>query len=343
MDDLELLEQLSLVSKVTSELQNHLGTGDKTLAEFLIAQRSKCSSVQEFTSELKSMEASMPDSLISSIDRLVILMHPSFKKAKRSDGKGPLSNADQNPRKRLRSPSPKRYERQSRYERTRNETAVTGRTHGKPPKARKRETSTDRWAAQQLRAAGIKPPVNHSSDEGEDEDDHVEQDDEEEEIDIEVRDDEPPFLAGQTKQSLELSPIRVVKAPDGSMNRAAMQGSDLAKERREVRDAEAKDKAAGRAAQSEVKSQWDDPLRRQDQQHIANHSGTSQANGSKGPVPEWKRNVQGKESFGKRTTLSIKEQRESLPVFKLRKQLLDAIASNQLLIVVGDTGSGVSD
>ena len=177
MDDLELLEQLSLVSKVTSELQNHLGTSDKTLAEFLIAQRSKCSSMQQFASDLKSMDASMPDSLISSIDRLVTLLHPAFKKAKPRDGKGPLNSADQTPRKRLRSPSPKRYERQSRYERSRNEVTHTSRNHGKPPKARKRETSTDRWAAQQLRAAGIKPPTNHSDDEDEDEEGPVEEDD----------------------------------------------------------------------------------------------------------------------------------------------------------------------
>ena len=125
------------------------------------------------------------------------------------------------------------------------------------------------------------------------------------------------------------------------MNRAAMQGSDLAKERREIRDTEAKDKAAGRAAQSKNNAQWDDPLRSQDQRRFANDSGSLQADGSKNQVPEWKRMVQNKDqSFGKRTTLSIKEQRESLPVFKLRKQLLDAVKVNQLLVVVGDTGSG---
>ena len=43
---------------------------------------------------------------------------------------------------------------------------------------------------------------------------------EEEDVDIEVREEEPPFLAGQTKQSLELSPIRVIKAPDGSLRPA---------------------------------------------------------------------------------------------------------------------------
>ena len=41
MDDFTSLELLSLVSKVTSELQNHLGISDKTLAEFVIDQHEK--------------------------------------------------------------------------------------------------------------------------------------------------------------------------------------------------------------------------------------------------------------------------------------------------------------
>ena len=45
-------------------------------------------------------------------------------------------------------------------------------------------------------------------------------------------------------------------------------------------------------------------------------------------------------SFGKITNKSIKEQRESLPVFKLRSSLIKAVQANRLLIVVGDTGSG---
>lgn len=79
-------------------------------------------------------------------------------------------------------------------------------------------------------------------------------------IDIEVREEEPPFLAGQTKQSLELSPIRVVKAPDGSLNRAAMSGTTLAKERRELRDAEAKERAAEQAGQADLSASWQDPM-----------------------------------------------------------------------------------
>jgi ATP-dependent RNA helicase DHX8/PRP22 len=79
MDDLESLELLSLVSKVTSELQNHLGISDKTLAEFVIAQHLQCKSLDEFKKKLDAMGADFPQSLIESIDRLVLTMHPKMK------------------------------------------------------------------------------------------------------------------------------------------------------------------------------------------------------------------------------------------------------------------------
>ena len=39
----------------------------------------------------------------------------------------------------------------------------------------------------------------------------------EEDIDIEVNEIEPVFLSGQTKITLELSPVKIIKAPDGSV------------------------------------------------------------------------------------------------------------------------------
>lgn len=48
---------------------------------------------------------------------------------------------------------------------------------------------------------------------------------------------EPAFLAGQSSRSgVEVSPIKIVKNPDGSMQRAAMTQSALAKERRELKE-----------------------------------------------------------------------------------------------------------
>lgn len=58
-------------------------------------------------------------------------------------------------------------------------------------------------------------------------------------------------------------------------------------------------------------------------------------------IPEWKKaSVNKTTSFGLRTNRTIKEQRESLPIFKLREQLVNAIKDNQVLVVIGDTGSG---
>lgn len=216
-------------------------------------------------------------------------------------------------------------------------------TDSKPMRNRKRLTSPERWEIKQLIASGAVSAADYP-----DIDEEYQAAlageggfEEEEDIDIEVREEEPPFLAGQTKQSLELSPIRVVKAPNGSLNRAAMAGTNLAKERRELRQQEAQERAAEAAAGVDLTAQWEDPMADPEQRVFAADLRNAQAHKSDSTIPEWKRVTQSKDvSYGKRTNMTIKQQRESLPVFKFRQQLLDAIRDNQLLIVVGDTGSG---
>ncbi|KAH0069565.1 pre-mRNA-splicing factor ATP-dependent RNA helicase PRP43, partial [Aureobasidium melanogenum] len=90
----------------------------------------------------------------------------------------------------------------------------------------------------------------------------------------------------------------------------------------------------------DLQAQWNDPMANPEQRQFA--SDLRQARQNDGEVPEWKRIASHSktQSFGKRTNLSIKEQRESLPAFQFRKQFLEAVAGYQLLIVVGDTGSG---
>ncbi|KAK2737669.1 DEAH-box ATP-dependent RNA helicase prp22 [Myotisia sp. PD_48] len=578
MDDLESLELLSLVSRVTTELQNHLGINEKTLAEFVIAQHLKCSSLAEFKSSLDAMGADFPQSLVESVDRLVLTMHPKYKSKQNGasqestqqvgdelideterkarvfkglavpdteprwndelddpphandskedamddtfamlEGLAGKAKAEKNGqskgRKRSRSPEADHYGREKSRRgrsqsvsrsrsrsRTRDRFDYTQRpsrrdkasyrdkgraAHGyddydddfkKPPilelddrpilfkiydgrvtsikdfgafvnlqgvkgrvdglvhvsamqegarvnhpsdllsrgqpvkvkvtsiqdariglsmkevdqvtgrdlipqrriasganmerldgtgaderygnltasvpviergvdnhKSRKRLNSPERWEIKQLIASGAVSAADYPDideeynatlrGEGEFE--------EEEDVDIEVRDDEPPFLAGQTKQSLELSPIRVVRAPDGSLNRAAMAGTNLAKERRELRQQEAQDKAAEKASQVDLNAQWQDPMVAPEERKFASELRSATTNNPSDALPEWKRATQSKDvSYGKRTNLTIKEQRESLPVFKFRKQFLEAVAENQLLIVVGDTGSG---
>lgn len=59
----------------------------------------------------------------------------------------------------------------------------------------------------------------------------------EEEFEIDINEREPPFLEGHSVRATgEMSPIKIVKNPDGSLQRAAMTQSALAKERRELRE-----------------------------------------------------------------------------------------------------------
>ncbi|KUI57489.1 Pre-mRNA-splicing factor ATP-dependent RNA helicase prp22 [Cytospora mali] len=206
---------------------------------------------------------------------------------------------------------------------------------------KKRMTSPERWEIRQLIASGVAK----ASDYPDLEEDYNAtlvgegQMELEEDVDIEIREEEPPFLAGQTKQSLELSPIRIIKAPDGSLNRAAMAGTNLTKERKEMRQQEAEVKE--QEAKVDLSSQWQDPMADPEKRKFA--SDLRQANARQKPDagPEWRKAIAPKDiSMGKRTNMTIKQQRETLPVFHFRSQLIQAIKDNQILIVVGETGSG---
>ena len=528
MDDFESLELLSLVSKVTSELQNHVGLGDKSLAEFVIAQHGG-KDIDSFKKSLQEMDADFPNSLIESIDRLVLKMHPKFKKTKSkpaTNGKSEYAQREKvftglaledkqqtweesdgladdtlaklesvapsrksnGTRKRSRSPDEYRHSRKRRYsdysdddrhrrrenghkhrhrdhrddrDRRRHQHreelddeavlykvydgVVTGlkdfgafvnlkgvkgkvdglvhvsamqegarvnhpedllsrgqdvkvkvvkiegnriglsmkevdqesgrdlipskriasganmemlsgtndfgnghvpvvEGYGGKGRSRKRMTSPERWEIKQLIASGALKASDYPDLDKEYDDFNADPGQElEEDIDIEVREDEPPFLAGQTKQSLDLSPIRIVKAPEGSMNRAAQAGTALAKERKDIKQQEAKDQAAEEASKVNLNEQWQDPMIKAEDRKFAEEfrQKSNQDKQASAPVPEWRKvNQVQNQSLGRRTNMSIDEQRRTLPVYKFRKQLLEAVEQNQLLIVVGDTGSG---
>ncbi|XP_068739070.1 ATP-dependent RNA helicase DHX8-like [Montipora capricornis] len=60
MDELQQLEQLSLVSKICTELDNHLGINDKDLAEFIIMLSEKNPTLDKFRAALAENGAEFP-------------------------------------------------------------------------------------------------------------------------------------------------------------------------------------------------------------------------------------------------------------------------------------------
>ena len=122
------------------------------------------------------------------------------------------------------------------------------------------------------------------------------------------------------------------------MNRAAIHQAELTKERRDLKDQEARDKAAQEANGQDVQSSWQDPMA---ERKFASELRQARVNAAKEPPPEWKKISTGQErELGKRTNMSIAEQRKSLPVYRFRTQLIEAVRNNQIMIVVGETGSG---
>ncbi|KAM7345400.1 ATP-dependent RNA helicase pea [Cochliomyia hominivorax] len=206
--------------------------------------------------------------------------------------------------------------------------------------SRKRVTrisSPERWEIKQMISSGV---LDRSELPDFDEESGLlaKDEDDEEDIEIEIVEEEPPFLAGHGRALHDLSPVRIVKNPDGSLAQAAMMQSALSKERREQ-------KMLQREQEMDVPTglskNWIDPLPDED-------SGRTLAANVRGmgstpmEVPEWKKHVIGgkKSSFGKKTDMSLVEQRQSLPIYKLRDDLIKAVTDNQILIVIGETGSG---
>jgi ATP-dependent RNA helicase DHX8/PRP22 len=166
--------------------------------------------------------------------------------------------------------------------------------------------------------------------------------DEEEDIEVELVEEEPAFLKGQGRMLNNLSPVRIVKNPDGSLAQAAMMQGALAKERRENKMIERQN--ADNDTDNRKGRDWADPLPKNAPalSSDSQSGGPGKIGGPPDDMPEWKKHIQGgtKGSYGRKTTMSILEQRQSLPIYKLKDELVKAINDNQVLIVVGETGSG---
>jgi len=341
-DDIYSLELLSLVTKISQELINHLNLHDQVFAEFLIALHEESNgSLPAYKAKLQEMEARFSDSFVENINRLILSMHPKYKTRKRRS-KSERKTREGNKRQR-RSPSPRQrspglmrgYDKwrpdDGYSSRLPDEQLVPRKIYGKadgskdegPVRSAKRLTSPERWELKQLISSGAIDPSEYPELD-EEMNNPVMHTEVEEELDIEIREEEPPFLAGQTKRTLELSPVKIVKAPDGSMNRAALNGASLAKERRELRQQEANEEADSQAR--DFGQPWLDPMSRDSDRIFAQDMRGSLRSQKAGEVPKWREQSFNKATtFGEITSLSIQDQRKSLPIYKLRYQLLQAI------------------
>ncbi len=161
-------------------------------------------------------------------------------------------------------------------------------------------------------------------------------------LDVELKEEEPPFLKGQTERAgINFSPIRIVKNPDGVMHRAAIQQSEMVKNRRELRELQNKSTFEG--------AQMGPGL---GNAHATTSIDVYTSYAEKkaydrmllpGTIDNFDNQmmIQPKKFHTvSRSQMTIKEQRESLPIFQLKKSLMEKIRNNRILVVIGETGSG---
>lgn len=202
----------------------------------------------------------------------------------------------------------------------------------------KRLASPELWEAQQLINSGVLPVTEYPTFDAESGHGLLQEHTTEEEVEIEINEEEPIFLRGQTRMTREMSPVRIVKNPDGSLQRAALHQSQLSKERRELKQAQANNLID--SIPKDLSKPWEDPMPERGERHFAQELRSINIGGSF-ELPEWKTQTKGKSlSYGIINSKPLKEQRESLPIFRLKSELCSAIASNQVLVVIGETGSG---
>jgi len=92
MEEVKKLEYLSLVSKVCTELENHLALNDKDLAEFIIALADENPTFESFREALDKNGAEFTDSLTANLYRLI--RHMRSTETKKSQPKNDFTATD---------------------------------------------------------------------------------------------------------------------------------------------------------------------------------------------------------------------------------------------------------
>ncbi|KAM0787222.1 hypothetical protein ACM66B_006460 [Microbotryomycetes sp. NB124-2] len=173
--------------------------------------------------------------------------------------------------------------------------------------------------------------------------DALDDDDDEMKVHLLVHDLKPPFLDGRLKFTKQLEPVNPIKDPTSDLAVFAKKGSLLVNERRLQKEREraaakiadlagttlgnltgvkAVENEEGEAGQNQPNDTEDEGGKRNTDSQFASHLKTAK----------------GTSHFAR--TKSLKQQRQYLPAFASREALLQVIRENQVIVVIGETGSG---
>ncbi len=141
---------------------------------------------------------------------------------------------------------------------------------------------------------------------------------------------EPPFLDGRHILTKQKDPISSVRDPNSDMAVVSRKGSHLVKERRQQRERQKQ----ARDASSIVGTTLGNVL------NVKEESSNQPNSDSNGKFLKEISKLEQTEDELKEEAKSLKQQRQSLPAFAVRQELLNIIRDNQVTIIIGETGSG---
>ncbi|KAI9727933.1 MAG: DEAH-box RNA helicase prp16 [Chrysothrix sp. TS-e1954] len=148
----------------------------------------------------------------------------------------------------------------------------------------------------------------------------------------------PPFLDKKEIFSRQLEPVQPVKDPTSDMATLSRRGSAIVAERQKQKERQKQAAAAVNAAGTTLGNITGAKDQDEDDSAIGVTRDENAARKRKIAPEEPTKPTQGQSDFSK--SKSLREQREYLPAFAVRENLLNTIRESQTCIIVGETGSG---
>lgn len=214
---------------------------------------------------------------------------------------------------------------------------------------------SDAWELNRMQTSGVGGPrtfdLDHMDDEAENR------------VHLLVHDLKPPFLDGKTVFTKQLEPVNPIKDGTSDMAVFSKKGSKLVKEKREQKE---RIKKAGKVAalggtnlgnilgvkeEEETNSRGEKIIESSEEEQLEARtaSGKNQSNSKEGEPDSYNhksdsqfashlKSNTGGSAFSR--SKSLREQRQYLPAFACREELMKVIRENQVIVVVGETGSG---
>lgn len=194
-------------------------------------------------------------------------------------------------------------------------------------RAQQKQKDVDAWETNRMLQSGVAQRRHF--------DDDFNDDDEATRVHILVHDLKPPFLDGKKVFTKQIDPVPAVRDPQSDMAVFSRRGSRVVKDKRQAKEREKQTKEATSAKGTTLGNIMGVKEEDTDSAAPGPENGEKQG-GSKFATHLSKQ--EGASAFSKSKTL--REQRQYLPAFAVREDLLRVIRDNQVTIVVGQTGSG---